>query len=129
MGIDKNVAVFILGTRLCHAHFLMPAMLAADKVGLHREGQILMHPGIFPENSFRVWIATLEWLDAVHMTHHPLAIAYALQIHKRGRPPLASLCLSQAPSAQVMRTSNDARLDSLRHPDFVDEVADLSMDF
>ena len=114
MGIDKNVAVFILGTGLGHAHFLMPAMLAADKVGLHREGQILMHPAIFPENSFRIRVATLEWLDAVHMTHHPLAIAYALQIHKRGRPPLGA-----APS-----TVESVRLD----PELKDLLAQRAKD-
>src|SRR5690349_24475315 len=107
----------------------MPAMLAADKVGLHREGQILMYSGIFPKNPFGIGISAFERLDAVHVTHHPFAIAHTLEIDKCGRPTFASLFFGQAPSAQVVRTSNDARLDSLRHPDFIDEVADLGMDF
>lgn len=38
VGIHKNVAIAILGTRSAHRDFLMPAVLSADRVGLDGEG-------------------------------------------------------------------------------------------
>ena len=87
------------GPGLVIAHFLMPAMLAAYVVGLHRERQILMDATVFPKNSLRVGIVAFERLDTVNMSHHPLARAHLFQIDQRRRPALAALIFGQAPTA------------------------------
>ena len=63
------------------------------------------------------------------MPHHPLALAHVLQIHQRRRPALAALIFVQAPTADMMRARDDTGLDPFGHPNFVDEVTDLRMDF
>ena len=127
VGINENITVPVFGAWFGHANLLMPAMLAADKVGLHGKGQILMHSGILPENSLGVRIIAFERLDPVHMAHHPFPIADPLKIDKRGGPTLAPLIFSQTPPTEVVRARNDTRLDSFRHPDLIDEIADLRM--
>ena len=42
VGVDEHVAVFVVGAGLGDADFLVPALLAADEVGLHRESLRLL---------------------------------------------------------------------------------------
>ena len=51
IGVDEDIAVFVVGAGFSDTNLLMPAVLAAYVVGLHGKSQILMHPAVFPENS------------------------------------------------------------------------------
>src|SRR5580692_3033694 len=51
IGIHKNIPVTILSASLRHRDFLMPTMLTANWIGLHGEGQVLMHARILPMNT------------------------------------------------------------------------------
>lgn len=73
--VDEHVPIFVFGAWFADANFLVPAVLAADVVGLYRKRQVLMNTGVFPENSFRVGIVALERLDTVYRPHHPFALA------------------------------------------------------
>ena len=37
VGVDEDVAVLVVGARFGDSYLLVPAVLAADKIGLHRE--------------------------------------------------------------------------------------------
>src|SRR3954468_17502199 len=114
--INENIAVLIVCTRFRDAHLLMPAVLSAYEIGLHRKCQILMHPAVGPENSLRIRVFTLERFDTVDLAHHPFSFTHLLQIHERGRPTLAAGFFLQAPSPKMMRAGNDAGLNSLCYP-------------
>jgi hypothetical protein len=90
----------------------MPAVLAADEVRLYEKCEILVHPAVFPENSLRVRVIALERLDAVNVTHHPLARFDLFQIHQGCGPALAARIFLQPPTAEVVRASDDARFDT-----------------
>src|ERR1700722_5423502 len=106
----------------------MPAMRAADRIGLHREGQVLMHAGVLPPDSFRIGVLARKRLDAVDLPHHPAAGFKLVQVDERGRPTLAAEILAQTPSSEVMRAGGDAGADALCDPYLVDEIANLGVD-
>src|ERR1700721_487627 len=47
--IDKSIAVTIIRARSFHPHHLMPAVHSGDRIGMHRESNILMHPRTPPQ--------------------------------------------------------------------------------
>src|SRR5258707_15890095 len=48
--IDVNVAIAVAAFGWAHAHGLMPAVHAGNRIGMDREGQVLMHADIAPPN-------------------------------------------------------------------------------
>src|SRR5713226_1154497 len=123
--VDKNIAVTIFGADVFHCDFLVPAMLAAHRIGLDREGKILMDARVFPENPLGIGVAALERLNAVYLAHHPFSLPGLLQIHERRGPPFTADILFEPPAAEVVRASDDTGPDSFGDPDLVHEVTDL----
>ena len=60
IGIDEDIAIVVLLRGAGNGHFLVPAMLSANRIGLHGENQILMHARIFPVNAGRIAVAARE---------------------------------------------------------------------
>ena len=102
VGVDEDIAVLVLRAGLGDAHLLMPAVLAADEIGLHRRRQVLMHAAVLPEDARRIGIVALEGLDAVDRPHHPLAFTDLLQVDQRRRPTLAAGIFLQTPAAEIL---------------------------
>ena len=50
-GIDEDVAVLVVWTGALDADPLVPAVHAADGVGVHSVGDVLMDPAIAPEDA------------------------------------------------------------------------------
>src|SRR5438552_10608341 len=101
-GVDEDVAVAIVRTGLGHGHLLVPAVLTADGIGLHRERQVLVHARFLPPDPLRVGIVALERSDAVHLAHPPLTRRVLTQVDERRAPALATEALVKAPAADVM---------------------------
>ena len=129
VGVDEDIAVLVVGAWFGNAHLLVPTVLAADVIGLHGKREVLVHAAVFPKNSLRVRVVALKGFDAVNVAHHPLAGFDLFQIHQRGGPTFATEIFLQPPTAEVVRTSDDAGFDTFRDPHFIDEVTDLGMNF
>src|SRR5271155_2976633 len=106
----------------------MPAMGAANWIGLHGKRQVLMDAGVLPPDSFGIGIFARKRLDAVDLSHHPLAGLKLAEVDERRGPSLAAQFFAQTPSSEVMRAGGDAGADALGDPYLVDEVANLGVD-
>src|SRR5262249_43682993 len=106
----------------------MPAMLAAYRIGLHRENQVLMHAGILPPYTARIGVATGKRPHSVHLPHHPRPLARMTQFDQAARPSLAPTLFLQTPAAQMMRAGDHARPDRFGDPHLIDEIANLGRD-
>src|SRR2546426_8818720 len=124
VGVHEDVAIALVGAGPRHAHLLVPAVLAADRIRLDREREVLVHTGVLPPDARGVGSGALDRLDAVQLPLPPLAGRLAREIDERGGPPLAARRLGQPPAPEVVRARDDARADGLGHPDLVDEPAD-----
>src|SRR5579875_357785 len=125
VGIDKNVAVAIVRSGARDRYLLMPAMLAADRIRLHRESEILVHAGVVPPDPLGVGVGARERLDAPPLTHQPSPGLDLVQIDQRRRPSLAAAIRLESPASEMMRACEHARPDALGHPCLVDEIANL----
>ena len=65
LRIHLDVAVAIVGPGGLQTDPLVPAVHAADRIGLHRERQVLMHADIVPPDARRIGIVARERLGAV----------------------------------------------------------------
>src|SRR5262249_36832705 len=123
IGIDKYVAIAVAVESSGYSHFLMPAVLSANRVGLHRKDQILMNTCIFPMNPRRIRIAAGKRANAVDLAHLPLPRLDLLQIHQCGRPSLAATVFLQPPASQMVRACHHAWTDSLSDPHAIYKIA------
>ena len=121
VGVDKDVRVTIARLGLSYGNFLMPAMHAADGIGLHGERQILMDARIRPPHASGIRIGRCERLNALGLTHHQVAV-FARQRHHSRRPALAAV-RTQCPTSQVVRARHDAGLHALGDPRAIHEVS------
>src|SRR3990170_4058386 len=112
-----------------HTDFLVPAMLTAYGIGLHRESQVLVHAAVFPEDSFGVRVVAFEWFNSMYLPHQPLARLDLFEIDQCGRPALAAAIFGQTPAPEMVRAGDHAGLDAFGRPDLVDEITDLGVDF
>src|SRR5262249_15841261 len=119
----------VVGTGFGNANLLMPAVLATDVIGLHRKGEVLMYPAVFPEDSLRIGVIAFERLDSVNVAHHPLTRLDLFQIDQSGGPAFATGIFLQPPTAEMMRAGDDSGFDPFRDPHFVHEVTDLRVHF
>src|SRR5579859_3968937 len=104
----------------------MPAMHPTDGIGMNRKRQVLMHSSFSPEDAGRVGIIAYERLYTTNLPHSPLAVTLFSQRHQCRRPAIRAIAGFQTPPAQVMRTGNNARTDTLGYPCPVDIVTNLS---
>src|SRR5579875_715888 len=49
LRIHEDIAIAVLRSCFADSHFLMPAVHAADRIGLHRKGKVLWHPTLAPQ--------------------------------------------------------------------------------
>src|SRR5205814_6183656 len=114
-------AVAIVRAGLRHGHLLVPTVLTADGIGLHREGQVLVDARFLPPDPLRVGVVALERSDPVHLAHPPPTGRVLTQVDERRAPALAAEALVKTPAPDVMRAGEDARAHPFRHPHAVDE--------
>src|SRR5262249_28252335 len=88
--VDENIAVTIVGTRSFETDFLMPAMSAANRIGLDRESKILMNARIFPPYSLGIAVAARKWAYTVHLAHFPTASSRSPQVDQGSGPLFAA---------------------------------------
>src|SRR5260370_8229572 len=60
IGIDVHITIAVLQVSCFYRHFLVPAMHAADRIGMDGEGQVLMPAALPPENARCVGIGALK---------------------------------------------------------------------
>src|SRR5579859_3883601 len=106
-------------------HLLVPAMHAADRVGMDREGQVLMHASLAPENASRVRVIALERTYSFQVPQAPYAIVFSPQRCQRRSPAIRAGARLQTPASEVMRAGNYARPDAIGQPCSIDVVANL----
>src|SRR5437899_5435780 len=128
IGVHDDVAVAIVGSRLGDRDLLVPAVLAAQGIGLDRERQVLVDARLRPPDPRRVGVVARERPDALPLAHPPLPALDLLEVDERGGPALASRVPVKSPSPQMVRARDHAGADRLRRPDPVDEVADRRRD-
>src|SRR5712691_9606632 len=58
--IDIHIAIAIFCMSSFNLYFLMPAMHPTDRVGMDREGQVLMNAALAPEDTRRVRVLALK---------------------------------------------------------------------
>src|SRR5881392_1194683 len=128
IGVHNDVAVAIVGSRLGDRDLLVPAVLAAQGIGLDRERQVLVDARLRPPDPRRVGVVARERPDALPLAHPPLPALDLLEVDERGGPALASRVPVKSPSPQMVRARDHAGADRLRRPDPIDEVADRRRD-
>ena len=84
VGVHEDVAITVPPRCRRHDYFLMPAVLAADRIGLHRKDQVLMDTRILPVNSGRISIVTCKRMNAMDLTHPPLSRLNLRQLDESG---------------------------------------------
>src|SRR6185295_12266282 len=63
VGVDFDVAVVVVGAGGLDVDALVPAVHAADRIGLDREGQVLVDAAVGPPDARAVAIGALPRLD------------------------------------------------------------------
>src|SRR5882672_5621830 len=99
----------------------MPAVLAADRVGLDREREVLVDAGVFPPDALRVRVVARERPWPVDLAHPPLPGLEPFEVDERGGPPLAARVFVKTPATEVVGARDHPGTDGLRHPHLVDE--------
>src|SRR5580765_1777886 len=100
-------------------------MHSRNRIGMHREGQVLMDTDIVPPDAQGVFVARLIRTRSSFAFQAP---AIVLMFQSHGRHQLLLTGLVDFPAAHVMTTGDDARLDSFGHPRAYHEVSNLSFD-
>ena len=59
-GIDGDVAAGVAGLGTGHPHRLMPAVLAGDRIGVDRKGEVLVNAHVSPPDALCVRVARFE---------------------------------------------------------------------
>src|SRR5262245_27069391 len=126
--VHEHVAVAIVGVWLRHGHLLVPAVLAADRVGLDREREVLVAARLFPPDTRGIGIIAAKRAWPVDLPHAPFTGLGLREIDERRGPALAAGVLAQAPPSEVVRARDHARPHRLRDPHPVDEVPDTGLD-
>src|SRR6266852_1035333 len=106
----------------------MPAVLAADRVGLDRKREVLVDAGVFPPDALRVRVVARERPWPVDLAHPPLPGLEPFEVDERGGPPLAACVFMKAPASEVVGARDHAWTHGLGDPYLVDEVADPRRD-
>src|SRR5436190_10683235 len=107
---------------------LVPAMHAADWIGMNGKGDVLMNAAVGPENARCIGIIALVRADAFDDAHHPLPFFDFVDRDLICRPTIIFGILLSTPSADVMRTGDDSRTHAFRNPGAVNEIPYLSRD-
>src|SRR5690606_37424063 len=66
LRVDHDVAVAVLGGRGADADALVPALHARDRIGLHREGEVLVDAVVVPPDPLGVRVALGPRFVGVH---------------------------------------------------------------
>src|SRR4051794_25446580 len=90
---------------------------------MHRKRHVLVHARILPPDAHRVRIVRLVRLDSFFALQAPLG---SIVVQPHSRHQLSLSFVRQLPTAHVMTTRNDPRLDAFRYPGSHDVITDLS---
>ena len=63
ISVYEDVAVAIFASSLFYANHLMPAVHAADRIGMHRKSDVLMNAGVAPPHAFGLGIRAVVGRD------------------------------------------------------------------
>src|ERR1700687_2776303 len=102
IGIDEDVAVAVVSAGPLHAHHLVPAVHAADRIRMDRECNVLVHARIAPPNSFCIGIGGVVGFHSRDLAHFPLSLADFLQIDPRARHAFDLILLVDAPASEMV---------------------------
>src|SRR5262249_7417092 len=91
--IHDHVAVTIVGTWSRHGHLLVPAVLAADRVGLDGKREVLVDARVFPPDAPGSGIIAGERRRSVNLPHAPFPRLGLGEIDERRGPALAARVL------------------------------------
>ena len=101
--------------------------MPGPRVGVHSERQVLVDTRVVPVDPRRVRVVTLERLDVFLVAQPPSPVRHLADVDQ-AHDPAAARVLGVAPSAHVVRQTDDPWTDRLGRPDAGDEVADLGVD-
>ena len=97
-------------------------MHAADRIGLYREGQILVYTGVGPPDKTGIGFITFVRLLTVISPQPPTSVVIPLDGCLTG-PPRSGIALLEAPPTHVVTGRHYPRADPLGSPRLDDEVA------
>src|SRR5438552_17385078 len=100
----------------------MPAVLAADRVGLNRKREVLVDAGLLPPDALGVRVVARERTRPLDLAHSPLPGLGPREIDDRGGPPPAARALVKSPATAAMRARDHPGPDCLRHPHLVGDA-------
>src|SRR5437762_1955246 len=61
LSVHVNVAVSVSGFSFADAHGLVPAVHSRNRIGMDREGQVLMHTDVAPPDTQSVRVLRFVW--------------------------------------------------------------------
>src|SRR6185295_19059428 len=91
--VHEHAAVAIVGTGPRHGYLLVPAVLAAHRVGLDREREVLVNAPVLPPDALRIGIVAGERPRSVNLPHAPFPRLRLGEIDERRGPALAARVL------------------------------------
>jgi hypothetical protein len=103
----------------------MPAVHAGDRIGMNREGEVLVNSRIGPPDALGIRVARLVRAHASLALDRPPIVA-AIDRYSGGELPLA--WVAKAPSAHMVTTGDDTRTYALGDPSLDDKVSDRRLD-
>src|SRR5262249_54149388 len=126
--VDEYVTILVIRAGPLRTDLLVPALLAAHRIGLDAERQVLVDSGVLPKHPCGVRVVAVERADSVELAHPPLAGPRPLEADERRRPAVPTLVLAETPAPEVVGARDDARPDRLGDPHLVHEPPDLRVD-
>src|SRR5262249_50628872 len=105
-------------------HFLMPAVHAANGVGLNGKRQVLRHAPFAPPDPLRIRIVAGERDWPFDLPDKPFSWFWLRDLHNVGTIAIARGILTRTPAPEVVRAGDHAGPNPLGQPNAIDEVAD-----
>src|SRR5687767_13750610 len=89
---DIGILVGCMGPR--YTHLLVPTMHSRNRIGLNRESEILMNPGIIPPYAHAIGITRFERRHTLQLAQQKLSWSLFRQIDQTGAPAISTLVFS-----------------------------------
>src|SRR5579875_2842311 len=99
---QKDIAVAVFCASRFNRDLLVPAMHATHRIRMYPKCQVLMHPGLAPEDASGVRVLALIGPDSLHLSHTPVPVLLPPQYDEGGCPTIHACARRQSPAAQVV---------------------------